>query len=32
MDRILIAQAMQNNMVMITKDSNFDAYPVKIIW
>ena len=31
-DRILIAQAMQNNMVMITKDSNFDAYPVKIIW
>jgi PIN domain nuclease of toxin-antitoxin system len=31
-DRILIAQAIQNNLTMITKDSNFDAYPVKIIW
>jgi len=31
-DRILIAQVIQNNLIMITKDSNFDAYPVKIIW
>ena len=31
-DRILIAQAMQNNLNMITKDSNFDTYPLKIIW
>ena len=31
-DRILIAQAIQNNLTMITKDANFDAYPVKIIW
>ena len=31
-DRILIAQAIQNDMTMITKDSNFEAYPVKIIW
>jgi PIN domain nuclease of toxin-antitoxin system len=31
-DRILIAQAMQNNLTMVTRDSNFYAYPVKIIW
>jgi len=31
-DRILIAQAIQNNLTMITRDSNFDAYPVRIIW
>ena len=31
-DRILIAQAMQNKMTIITRDSNFSAYPVKIIW
>ena len=31
-DRILIAQAIQNNLKMITKDLNFDRYPVKIIW
>ena len=31
-DRILIAQAIQNNLTMITKDSNFGAYHVKIIW
>ena len=31
-DRILIAQAIQKNMKMITRDSNFDAYPVQIIW
>jgi len=27
-DRILIAQAIQNNLAVITKDSNFDAYPL----
>ena len=31
-DRILISQAIQNNLVIITRDSNFDAYPVRIIW
>lgn len=31
-DRILIAQGIQNNMIIITKDSNFKLYPVKIIW
>ena len=31
-DRILIAQAIQNNLTMITKDSNFDSYTVKIVW
>ena len=31
-DRILIAQAIHNNLTMITKDSNFDAYSLKIIW
>jgi len=31
-DRILIAQAIQNNLTIITKDSNFEFYPVKIIW
>jgi len=31
-DRILIAQAIQNNLTMITKDTNFEAYPIKMIW
>jgi len=31
-DRILIAQAIQNNIIMLTRDSNFEAYPVKTIW
>jgi len=31
-DRILISQAIQNNLTIISKDSNFDTYPVKIIW
>jgi PIN domain nuclease of toxin-antitoxin system len=31
-DRILITQAIQNNLTIITKDLNFDTYPVKIIW
>ena len=31
-DRILIAQAIHNNLTLITRDTNFYAYPVKIIW
>ena len=31
-DRILITQAIQNNLTIITKDANFESYPVKIIW
>jgi len=31
-DRILIAQAIQNNLTMITRDANFASYPIKIIW
>jgi len=31
-DRILIAQAIQNNLTVITKDANFETYPIKMIW
>ena len=31
-DRILISQGIQNNLTVITRDANFNAYPVKIIW
>ena len=31
-DRILIAQAIQNNLTMISRDAIFDAYPMKNIW
>lgn len=31
-DRIIIAQAISENLCIITKDKNFDHYPVKIIW
>ena len=31
-DRILIAQAIQNNLTIITKDANIADYPVKISW
>ena len=31
-DRILITQAIQNNLTIITKDANFESYPVKVIW
>jgi PIN domain nuclease of toxin-antitoxin system len=31
-DRILIAQAMQNNLTIITKDAFFKEYPLTIIW
>jgi PIN domain nuclease of toxin-antitoxin system len=31
-DRMLIAQAMVEEKSIITKDSKFDAYNVKVIW
>ncbi len=31
-DRMIIAQAITNNLYTITTDKNFSAYPVKIIW
>jgi len=31
-DRVLIAQAIQNNITIISKDTSFDAYPIKIFW
>ncbi|MBF0103282.1 MAG: type II toxin-antitoxin system VapC family toxin [Desulfobacterales bacterium] len=31
-DRLIIAQAMTENMVVITKDENFKNYPIQIVW
>lgn len=31
-DRILIAQAIEEDIPIITKDANFKGYPVKTIW
>ena len=31
-DRLIIAQAMAENMTVITKDENFKNYPIEIIW
>ena len=31
-DRMLIAQAAQENLTIITHDQKFDAYPIKILW
>ena len=31
-DRILISQAVSNNLTIITKDAAFKKYPVKIFW
>ena len=31
-DRLIIAQAMAENMVVVTKDGNFKNYPIQIIW
>lgn len=31
-DRIIIAQAISENMAVITKDEQFKHYPVKVIW
>ncbi len=30
--RLIIAQAMADNMTVITKDSSFKNYPIQIIW
>ena len=31
-DRILVAQAIAENMTLITKDHNIAKYPVKVLW
>ncbi len=31
-DRILIAQAISENMTIISRDENFDNYQVEVIW
>ena len=31
-DRMLIAQAINNSLVIISRDKKFDAYPVQRIW
>ena len=31
-DRMLIAQAMQENLTIITKDKEFSSYPIKTLW
>jgi PIN domain nuclease of toxin-antitoxin system len=31
-DRIIIAQAIQNDLSIISKDGHFDSYEVKIVW
>lgn len=31
-DRIIIAQAITNNLTILTKDRYFQNYPVKVIW
>ena len=31
-DRIFIAQAAVEDMVLVSKDEHFDKYPIKVIW
>jgi PIN domain nuclease of toxin-antitoxin system len=31
-DRMLIAQAAEENLVVITRDEKFRSYPIKVIW
>ncbi len=31
-DRILIAQAIEEDVSVLTKDANFGRYPVKVVW
>jgi PIN domain nuclease of toxin-antitoxin system len=31
-DRLLIAQAAEENLVVITRDEKFRSYPIKLIW
>ncbi|NEQ18053.1 MAG: type II toxin-antitoxin system VapC family toxin, partial [Moorea sp. SIO3E2] len=31
-DRMLIAQAMNRSLVLISRDNKFDAYPIQRLW
>ncbi len=31
-DRLIIAQAMNNNFTIISKDKDFDSYKIKLLW
>jgi PIN domain nuclease of toxin-antitoxin system len=31
-DRILVAQAMNHSLVLISRDRAFDAYPIQRVW
>jgi PIN domain nuclease of toxin-antitoxin system len=31
-DRILISQAITENLTILSKDENFEKYPVSVIW
>ncbi|NER98535.1 MAG: type II toxin-antitoxin system VapC family toxin [Symploca sp. SIO1B1] len=31
-DRLLIAQAIRRSLLLVSRDSFFDAYPVKRVW
>ena len=31
-DRLIIAQAIKENLTILSRDSNFFRYPVKIVW
>ena len=31
-DRLIISQALTENMTVITRDENFNLYPIEIIW
>jgi len=32
LDRMLIAQALVNGMTLVTSDTAFNAYPVRVLW
>ncbi len=31
-DRMLIAQAMNHSLIVVSRDSAFDAYPIQQLW
>jgi PIN domain nuclease of toxin-antitoxin system len=31
-DRVLIAQAIAEDMTLVTNDPNFTKYPIKVVW
>lgn len=31
-DRVIISQGISDNLIILTKDSNFGSYPVKLYW